>query len=93
MDICNKVLSKAPISWTDVQKQLLNVMQTRTTNLTTSSSSLNYGSSISSTSSTLGLAINKIQVKQCTDLLIKHIKSNTLFIYYFDYYLILIITR
>ena len=73
MDFCNKVLSKAPISWIDVHKQLLNVMQTRSANLTSTLSS--YSSSSSSTSSSLGLAINKIQVKQCTDLLIKHIKS------------------
>lgn len=66
MDFCNKVLSKAPVSWVDVHKQLLTVMQTRTTNMTS-----NYGSSASS----LGLAINKASVKQCTDLLIKHIKS------------------
>ena len=61
MNICNKVLSKAPISWPDVQKQLLNVLQSRT-------SSSGFTSSAS-------MPINKNFVKQCTDYLIKHIKS------------------
>ena len=68
MDFCNKVLSKAPVSWPDVQKQLFTVMQSRT-----SSMSSNYGSSVNS------LGFNKASVKQCTDLLIKHIKSNSIF--------------
>lgn len=63
MDLSNKVLAKAPISWGDVQKQLLTVIQTRGTSIH------------SSTSSTHQLPINKVFVKQCTDLLIKHIKS------------------
>ena len=63
MDLCNKVLSKAPVSWADVQKQLLTVIQTRGTSIH------------SSTSTSTLLPINKAFVKQCTDLLIKNIKS------------------
>lgn len=74
MDFCNKVLSKAPISWPDVQKQLFTVMQSRT-----SSISSNYGSSVNS------LGFNKASVKQCTDLLIKHIKSNSIFFGQYSY--------
>lgn len=63
MDLANKVLSKAPISWTDVQKQLLTVIQTKGTSIHSSSSSTHQ------------LPINKVFVKQCTDLLIKKIKN------------------
>ncbi len=63
MDLSNRVLSKAAISWTDVQKQLLTVIQTRGTTIHTSSQTTHQ------------MAINKQYVKQCTDFLIKHIKS------------------
>ncbi len=71
MDLCNKVLSKAPISWGDVQKQLLNLIQSRNLPLIQSSTT-NAATVISSSSS---ISINNLFVKQCTDFLIKHIKS------------------
>ena len=63
MNLSNKVLSKAVMSWADVHKQLLIVIQTRGTSIHTSSSTTHQ------------LPINKVFVKQCTDLLIKHIKN------------------
>jgi surface antigen len=77
MDLCNKILSKAPLSWLDVQKQLINVMQTR------ASISSNIGSNTSSgqnpasnnPNASSAIAVNKLLVKQCTDFLIKHIQS------------------
>jgi hypothetical protein len=71
MDLCNKVLSKAPISWGDVQKQLLNLIQSR--NLPTIQSSTTNAATVISSSSSI--SINNLFVKQCTDFLIKHIKS------------------
>jgi hypothetical protein len=76
MDLSNKILSKVSLSWMDVQKQLLNVMQTRTTTGISVSSLQNAtsgGTGTATSSSTI--AINKIFVKQCTDFLIKHIKN------------------
>jgi hypothetical protein len=73
MDLCNKILSKAPTSWLDVQKQLLNVIQTRANMATTTQSTTSINVNASST-----LAINKLFVKQCTDFLIKHIKSKSI---------------
>ena len=64
MDICDKVLSRSQLSWSDVQKQILSVIQTRSSSIQ---------SNINSSSS---LPINKIFLRQCTDLLIKHIKSD-----------------
>jgi hypothetical protein len=68
MNLTNKVLSKAAISWADVQKQLFSVIQTR-------SGVVVNASSISSSAGSAPILINKPLVKQCTDLLIKHIKS------------------
>ena len=78
MDLCNRILSKAPISWLDVQKQLINVMQTRT-NMSNSSTLVgqNPASVNANTSSTM--TVNKLLVKQCTDFLIKHIQSRSKF--------------
>ena len=85
MDLCNKILSKAPLSWLDVQKQLLTAMQSRAgagggagsvssaLQYAATSVSLMNASSVSANSS--ALPINKMFVKQCTDFLIKHIKS------------------
>lgn len=79
MDFCNKVLSKAPISWPDVQKQLFTVMQSRTSGM--SSNSVN------------SLGFNKASVKQCTDLLIKHIKSNSLIFSQNSYKFLIILNK
>lgn len=66
MNLANKVLSKSSISWSDVQKQLLSgLVQT-----TSGGGRIGPPSSSSST-----IQINKPLVRQCTDLLIKHIKS------------------
>lgn len=102
MNLSDLVLTKAPLTWHDVHKQLLNAIQTRSGVQPMSASQLNVvvsgqqqGSNASSTLSTsIGAAsssgaaiaaiisssnssvvVNKHLVKQCTDLLIKHIKS------------------
>ncbi|RNA28662.1 mediator of RNA polymerase II transcription subunit 1, partial [Brachionus plicatilis] len=62
MDQCNKDLSKKPINWTDLEKQLPHV-QTR------------IGAASASGIPSHSISINKLLVKQCTDLLIKHIKK------------------
>ena len=108
MNLSDLVLTKAPLTWPDVHKQLLNAIQTRSGVQAMSASQLNVvvsgqqqgvltGSSASSTlamsasagaasssgaaiaaiisSSNSSVVVNKHLVKQCTDLLIKHIKS------------------
>jgi hypothetical protein len=105
MNIYDKVLNKAPISWSDVHKQLSNVILTRAggggglmgaSSVGSTLSLGNVNSSLSSTtttsagggggganvatlisSSSSSIAINKPFIKQCTDLLIKHIKSKS----------------
>lgn len=73
MDQCNKDLcNKKPINWTDLEKQLPN-LQTRIGSTIPVSSTLS--STTAATIQSTSLAINKHFVKQCTDLLIKHIKS------------------
>jgi hypothetical protein len=79
MDLCNKVLSKAPISWADVQKQLLTTIQTR--------GSSGGISTLSSNSSSSMLPINRLFVKQCSDFLIKHIKSELKYYYYYFFFI------
>lgn len=92
MNLSELVLTKAPLSWPDVHKQLLNAIQTRSGVQSMSTSQLNAvvsGQSVASSSSgaqtaiaaiisssNSSIAVNKFLVKQCTDLLIKHIKSN-----------------
>jgi hypothetical protein len=66
MNLTNQVLARTAVSWTDVQKQLFSVIQTRG-----GGAVLNTTANPSAT-----ILINKPLVKQCTDLLIKHIKSN-----------------
>ena len=93
MDLCNRLLSKAPISWTDLQKQLMIVLQTRgagsaggsgggggggLASSVVSGGSSSSGATGQSALSTASLTVNKLLVKQCTDLLVKHIKSNLL---------------
>ena len=74
MDQCNKLLSKAPVSWSDVQKQLMSLIQSRSTPASTAVNAPGPAATATSSSSSL-LAINRALVKQCTDLLIKHIKN------------------
>ena len=85
MDLCNKILSKAPLSWLDVQKQLLTAMQSRagagggagsvSTALQYAATSVSLMNASSVNANSSALPINKTFVKQCTDFLIKHIKS------------------
>ena len=80
MDLCNKVLSKTAISWPDVQKQLITLLHSRNAGTITTSSSSSGGinnPSYASSSSHSSLAINRPFVRQCTDYLIKHIKSKS----------------
>lgn len=117
MNLSDLVLTKAPLTWLDVHKQLLNAIQARSGVQSMSASQLNVvvsgqlsaaattatGSSGSATSavasaiqtassgltsvasgsaiaaiissSNSSIVVNKPLVKQCTDLLIKHLKS------------------
>ena len=73
MNLSNRVLSKTSLSWTDVQKQLFNAIQTRSSG---GGGGANLSSTNTGTTTALcTIAINKSMVKQCTDILIKHIKS------------------
>ncbi|CAF0705814.1 unnamed protein product [Brachionus calyciflorus] len=72
MDQCNKDLGKKPINWTDLEKQLPSLQTRIGTSLPIGSTLLGPSTTATNTQS---LAINKLFVKQCTDLLIKHIKK------------------
>jgi hypothetical protein len=75
MNLANKALSKAAtLSWPDVQKQLLNVVVQSTPSSTSRNITLT-SSSGGITVPSASIAVNKPLVKQCTDLLIKHLKS------------------
>jgi hypothetical protein len=70
MDLCNRITSKPSQPWTDIQKQLISVLQTRNIVQTSTTTTT---SSAPKTITTINF--NKLFVRQCTDLLIKHITS------------------
>lgn len=91
MNLSETVFTKAPLTWPDVHKQLLSAIQTRS-GQAMSASQLNAvvgagqqtsaasGAAMAAiiSSSNASIAVNRLLVKQCTDLLIKHIKSTNL---------------
>lgn len=94
MNLSETVFTKAPLTWPDVHKQLLSAIQTRSGQVMsasqlnavvgagqqTSAASAASGAAMAAiiSSSNASIAVNRLLVKQCTDLLIKHIKSTNL---------------
>lgn len=91
MNLSETVFTKAPLTWPDVHKQLLSAIQTRSGQVMSASqlnavvgagqqTSAASGAAMAAiiSSSNASIAVNRLLVKQCTDLLIKHIKSTNL---------------